>query len=45
MGPCSQIDRGLHGGNAKAGVVILTNGDSSRFTTAATLGLVDQVSR
>jgi CubicO group peptidase (beta-lactamase class C family) len=31
--------------SAKAGVVILTNGDSSRFTTAATLGLVDQVSR
>jgi CubicO group peptidase (beta-lactamase class C family) len=31
--------------SAKAGVVILTNGDSSRFITAATLGLVEQLSR
>jgi CubicO group peptidase (beta-lactamase class C family) len=30
---------------AKAGVVILTNGDSSRFTTAATLSLVEQLTR
>jgi len=31
--------------SAKAGVVILTNGDSSRFTNAATLSLVEQLSR
>lgn len=29
--------------SVKAGVVILTNGDSSRFTQAATLGLVEQL--
>jgi len=29
--------------SAKAGVVILTNGDSSRFTDAATLSLLDQI--
>jgi CubicO group peptidase (beta-lactamase class C family) len=31
--------------SAKAGVVILTNGDSSRFTNEAPLGLIDQLSR
>ncbi len=31
--------------SAKAGVLILTNGDSSRFTDAATLSLLEQVSR
>jgi CubicO group peptidase (beta-lactamase class C family) len=31
--------------SAKAGVVILTNWDSSRFTNAATLSLVEQLSR